>query len=102
MLPSRRNGLSRRLGKFRLRPAAGSSNFTPVRTTGTPGEDHLPWPRIAGALKAANYGGPIAIEAFTPEIREIARAVSIWRPLARSQDGLATCGLKNLRAVFQS
>jgi D-psicose/D-tagatose/L-ribulose 3-epimerase len=69
---------------------------------GTPGEDHLPWPRIADALKAADYDGPIVIEAFTPEIREIARAVSIWRPLARSQDALATDGLKNLRAVFRS
>jgi len=64
--------------------------------------DHLPWPRIAGALKAADYHRPIVIEAFTPEIREIAKAVSIWRPLARSQDALATDGLKNLRAVFGS
>jgi D-psicose/D-tagatose/L-ribulose 3-epimerase len=69
---------------------------------GTPGEDHLPWPRIAAALKGADYRGPIVIEAFTPEIREIAKAVSIWRPLARSQDALATDGLRNLRAVFQN
>jgi D-psicose/D-tagatose/L-ribulose 3-epimerase len=69
---------------------------------GTPGEDHLPWPRIAGALKGADYRGPIVIEAFTPEIREIAKAVSIWRPLVRSQDALATDGLKNLRAVFKN
>jgi D-psicose/D-tagatose/L-ribulose 3-epimerase len=69
---------------------------------GTPGEDHLPWPRIAAALKGADYRGPIVIEAFTPEIREIAKAVSIWRPLARSQDALATDGLKNLRAVFKN
>ncbi len=68
---------------------------------GTPGEDHLPWPRIVEALKAAGYDGPIVIEAFTPEIREIAKAVSIWRPLARSQDALATDELKNLRAVLQ-
>jgi D-psicose/D-tagatose/L-ribulose 3-epimerase len=40
------------------------------------------------------------IEAFTPEVREIARAVSIWRPLARSQDALAKDGLSNLRAAF--
>ena len=69
---------------------------------GTPGEDHQPWPRIVEALKAADFNGPIVIEAFTPEIREIAKAVSIWRPLARSQDALATDGLKNLRAVFGS
>ncbi len=68
---------------------------------GTPGEDHLPWNAIAGALREARYDGPVVIEAFTPEVREIARAVSIWRPLAKSQDCLARDGLKNLRAVFE-
>jgi D-psicose/D-tagatose/L-ribulose 3-epimerase len=68
---------------------------------GTPGEDHLPWAQIAAALLAARYEGPIVIEAFTPQIREIAKAVSIWRPLAASQDALARDGLKYLRRVFQ-
>jgi D-psicose/D-tagatose/L-ribulose 3-epimerase len=67
---------------------------------GTPGEDHLPWKAIAEALGGARYEGPIVIEAFTPEVREIARAVSIWRSLAKSQDALAKDGLSNLRAVF--
>ncbi len=68
---------------------------------GTPGQDHLPWRAIAGALRAAKYDGPLVIEAFTPEIREIAKAVSIWRPLAPSQDALAADGLKHLRATFE-
>jgi D-psicose/D-tagatose/L-ribulose 3-epimerase len=68
---------------------------------GTPGEDHLPWRAIAGALRDVRYDGPVVIEAFTPEVREIARAVSIWRPLAKNQDSLARDGLKNLRAVFE-
>jgi D-psicose/D-tagatose/L-ribulose 3-epimerase len=68
---------------------------------GTPGEDHLPWKAIAEALRGARYEGPIVIEAFTPEVREIARAVSIWRPLAKSQDALAKDGLGNLRAAFR-
>ncbi len=68
---------------------------------GTPGEDHLPWREIAEALREARYEGPLVIEAFTPEIREIAKAVSIWRPLARSQDALAAEGLKHLRATFE-
>jgi len=67
---------------------------------GTPGEDHLPWKAIAEALRDAGYEGPVVIEAFTPEIKEIARAVSIWRPLARSQDALAGDGLQNLRGAF--
>jgi D-psicose/D-tagatose/L-ribulose 3-epimerase len=68
---------------------------------GTPGEDHLPWPAIAQALRDARYDGPLVIEAFTPEIKEIARAVSIWRPLAKSQDALARDGLANLRVAFE-
>jgi D-psicose/D-tagatose/L-ribulose 3-epimerase len=67
---------------------------------GTPGEDHLPWLKIAAALAQAGYAGPLVIEAFTPEIREIAKAVSIWRPLAASQDDLARDGLAHLRKVF--
>jgi D-psicose/D-tagatose/L-ribulose 3-epimerase len=67
---------------------------------GTPGDDHLPWRAIAAALGDVGFQGPVVIEAFTPEIKEIARAVSIWRPLARSQDALAAEGLRNLRAAF--
>jgi len=68
---------------------------------GTPGEDDLPWRVIADALRDVGYEGPVVIEAFTPEIKEIARAVSIWRPLARSQDALAREGLANMRQVFE-
>ncbi len=67
---------------------------------GIPGEDHLPWFEIAAALRGVEYEGPIVIEAFTPQIQEIAKAVSLWRPLAPSQDVLAREGLRHLRQVF--
>jgi D-psicose/D-tagatose/L-ribulose 3-epimerase len=67
---------------------------------GTPGEDHLAWPGIAAALRDVGYEGPVVIEAFTPKIKEIARAVSIWRPLAESEDALASNGLAHLKRVF--
>lgn len=67
---------------------------------GTPGEDHLPWPEIVKALDGAGYDGAVVIEAFTPKIKEIARAVSIWRPLAESEDALAGNGLAHLKRVF--
>jgi D-psicose/D-tagatose/L-ribulose 3-epimerase len=69
---------------------------------GTPGKDHLPWPAIATALHEINYAGATVIEAFTPEVREIARAVSIWRPLAESQDALARDGLKFLKTTLNA
>jgi D-psicose/D-tagatose/L-ribulose 3-epimerase len=68
---------------------------------GTPGEDHLPWREIAAALRRAAYKGPVVIESFTPDIREIAKAVSLWRPLADSQDDLARNGLAHLRRVLE-
>lgn len=67
---------------------------------GTPGEDHFDWPAIREALADAEYSGPVIIESFTPQIREIAKAVSLWRPLAQSPDALAKNGLKFLRSVF--
>jgi D-psicose/D-tagatose/L-ribulose 3-epimerase len=67
---------------------------------GTPGRDHLPWPEIVRALRDIGYDGPVVIEAFTPAIKEIARAVSIWRPLAESEDALAADGLRHLKQVF--
>ena len=67
---------------------------------GTPGEDHLDWPGIVRALKDTGYADAVVIEAFTPEIKEIARAVSIWRPLAKSQDALAKDGLNFLKKAF--
>jgi D-psicose/D-tagatose/L-ribulose 3-epimerase len=67
---------------------------------GTPGEDHLPWADIVDSLADIDYAGPVVIEAFTPKIKEIARAVSLWRPLAESEDALARNGLSHLRRVF--
>jgi D-psicose/D-tagatose/L-ribulose 3-epimerase len=67
---------------------------------GAPGDDHIDWPAVAQALGQAGYDRPICIESFTSENRTIARAASIWRPLATSQDELATRGLAFLRATF--
>ena len=67
---------------------------------GTPGEDHLDWAGIVKALREVGYARPVVIEAFTPKIKEIARAVSIWRPLAASEDALATDGLAHLKRAF--
>ncbi len=66
----------------------------------TPGEDHFNWREIRKALNEADYNGPVVIESFTPEIKEIAKAVSLWRPLAESPDRLARNGLHYLRSVF--
>ena len=48
------------------------------------------------------WPGPLCIESFTAENASIATAASIWRPLARSQDAIATDGLAFLRALYAS
>ena len=67
---------------------------------GTPGSGHLPWVTVAAALKKINYSGAMVIESFTTEVKEIARAAAIWRPLASSQDALAAGGLSFLKTLM--
>ena len=69
---------------------------------GAPGADHLDWPGIADALADIGYTGPVCIESFTAENETIATAAAIWRPLADSQDELATDGLAFLRRTLHA
>lgn len=63
---------------------------------GAPGNDHLDWQAMAGALVELNYGGPVTVESFTPENDTIAVAASIWRPLEPSPDSLAASAVRHL------
>ena len=65
---------------------------------GAPGSGHVEWPEVFAALDDIGYDDTIVIESFTPEIKEIARAVSLWRPVAADGDTLARDGLAFLRA----
>ena len=67
---------------------------------GTPGDGQINWKPIAASIKNTGYDGAIVIESFTPEIKEIARAVSFWRPIAKDQDLLAKDGLAFLKEIF--
>lgn len=66
---------------------------------GAPGADHLDWPGIVAALDEIGYAGPLVIESFTAENATIATAASIWRPLAATQDAIATDGIEFLRRI---
>lgn len=67
---------------------------------GTPGSGHVEWSVVKQALEEAGYDGPVVIEAFNSDIKEIARAVALWRPLAVSPDSLAREGLQFLKRLF--
>lgn len=69
---------------------------------GAPGGDQTDWPALLTALDQVGYTGPLNIESFTADNASIATAASIWRPLAATQDDLATEGLAFLRSLTAS
>ncbi|MFI8872566.1 sugar phosphate isomerase/epimerase family protein [Streptomyces sp. NPDC055243] len=82
-----------------VRAAAGRIAHVQVcaNDRGAPGADHLDWPGFLRALGDSGYRGSLCIESFTAHNDAIAVAASVWRPLAPTQDALATDGLGFLR-----
>jgi D-psicose/D-tagatose/L-ribulose 3-epimerase len=66
---------------------------------GAPGTGHVEWDDVFAALDEIGYAGDAVIESFTPDNKEIARAVSLWRPPAADGDTLASEGLEFLRSL---
>lgn len=67
---------------------------------GTPGSGQTPWDSFKRGLTNINYKGVVSIESFTPEIKELAGAVCIWKNLAPSQDGFAQDGINFLKKLL--
>jgi D-psicose/D-tagatose/L-ribulose 3-epimerase len=68
---------------------------------GTPGRDEIAWAGIASALHAIKYQGDVVIESFTSEVKAIARAASIWRPIEPTNDEIAWKGVKYLKQLLR-
>ena len=81
-----------------IRAAAGHIAHVQVcgSDRGIVGDDHTDWPATLAALDDAGYEGILGLESFTGENATIAVAASVWRPLAASQDELATRSLQYL------
>tara|TARA_R110002167_G_scaffold167170_1_gene364312 strand:+ start:753 stop:1646 length:894 start_codon:yes stop_codon:yes gene_type:complete len=67
---------------------------------GIPGTGLTPWNDFYDGLQDVGYKGAIVIESFTPEIKELAGAVCIWKHMAKSQDQFASQGLGFLKNTF--
>ena len=68
---------------------------------GTPGTGNVDWPGIKAALTDIGYDGAVVIETFGAPSEELAKAASIWRPLANSPDELASEGLAFYKSLFR-
>jgi D-psicose/D-tagatose/L-ribulose 3-epimerase len=64
---------------------------------GTPGTGQTRWDAYKRGLEAINYQGVVSIESFTPDVKELAGAVCIWKPLAPNQDEFARSGYQFLK-----
>jgi D-psicose/D-tagatose/L-ribulose 3-epimerase len=69
---------------------------------GTPGTGQVQWAAVRDALKEIDYQGYVVIEAFNPDLPDLAEFVRVWRPPAASQDLLASNGRKFLDELFHS
>jgi D-psicose/D-tagatose/L-ribulose 3-epimerase len=69
---------------------------------GTPGTGQVRWEAVRNALREIDYNGYVVIEAFNPELPDLAEFVRVWRPPAASQDLLASDGCKFLDGLFHS
>jgi D-psicose/D-tagatose/L-ribulose 3-epimerase len=67
---------------------------------GVPGSGQTRWEDLKAGLENINYKGTVSIESFTPEIKELAGAVCIWRRFADDQDQFAIDGLRFLKELF--
>lgn len=68
---------------------------------GAPGGDHIDWDGIREALKEVNYRGSLIVESFTPAVKVIAKAASIWRDFEPSREAIAINGVAFLRNHFK-
>lgn len=68
---------------------------------GVTGTGLTPWTDFRDALRDIGYNGSIVIESFTPENRDLAGAVCIWKRFTASQDEFASRGLAFLRQLFE-
>ncbi|MEJ7643446.1 MAG: sugar phosphate isomerase/epimerase family protein [Chryseolinea sp.] len=67
---------------------------------GVPGTGQTQWKSLKRGLENINYKGVVSIESFTPDNKELAEAVSIWRNFAANQNDFAIDGLAFLRQLL--
>lgn len=69
---------------------------------GTPGSGQTRWGDIKAGLESIGYHGAVSIESFTPDVKELAGAVCIWKKFSETQDRFAVDGVRFLKKLFES
>ena len=69
---------------------------------GVPGSGNVRWKEVMTALKAANFSGDLVGESFVKMMPQLARALSVWRPVARSPEEVLTVGVPFLKSLARA
>jgi len=69
---------------------------------GVPGSGNVNWKEVMTALKAANFSGDLVGESFVKMMPQLARALSVWRPVARSPEEVMAVGLPFLKSFAKA
>ncbi|MBI4603811.1 MAG: sugar phosphate isomerase/epimerase [Planctomycetes bacterium] len=67
---------------------------------GVPGTGQVDWDGAFRAIRALRYKGWLTIESFGQTVPEIAAAAAIWRPLFKSNEEVATRGLRFIKDMI--
>jgi D-psicose/D-tagatose/L-ribulose 3-epimerase len=69
---------------------------------GVPGSGNVNWKEVMTALKSANFSGDLVGESFVRMMPQLARALSVWRPVARSREEVLDVGLPFLKSLARA
>lgn len=68
---------------------------------GIPGEDHIPWAEVFGALQEIGYDGWLVLESFGRSLPGLAAATKIWRDLFADPLDVARKGIPFIRKMMK-
>jgi D-psicose/D-tagatose/L-ribulose 3-epimerase len=63
------------------------------------GEGNVHWNDFFKALAAINYQGPLVLENFSSQIKELVGPTSLWRPSKYNSEDLAKGSLEFMRKM---
>jgi D-psicose/D-tagatose/L-ribulose 3-epimerase len=69
---------------------------------GVPGSANVRWKEVMDALRSANFSGDLVGESFVNMMPQLATALSVWRPVARSRDEVMEIGMPFLRSLARA
>jgi D-psicose/D-tagatose/L-ribulose 3-epimerase len=87
-----------------LRATAGHCSYVHMSESdrGVPGTGTIDWNDVFRGLSEANFKGMLVVESFVTLPPEIARALSVWRPVAKDRHDVLARGVPFLKGMAKA